>query len=339
MQKRRDNMVYLHLGWMKFYEGPDGDDMMFGPHRWLGDGHEFGHECYTFKKNYGNYYGFVPSKANINIGNFGAGRRESSVRGITVVFFAKNPDTDIPYIVGWYKDAEIYRNLKPFPSEIRNMYGEHWYYSIVTNAHNGTCVPEDEREVEIPTNKKKQGGYGQSVIWYGTPAFNAKVKRYIDDYSKRTQTGRSNLQGTETERGSGGFNLDPDERAKIEKISVDLAKAYLRGMKYKWRSVESDGVGWDLTAWRGESQLFVEVKGTKGSVVGFELTPNEYRALRENTDIYRICAVTLCLEHKPKLHFFTVRHRLEDNVVIGRDEEGHEIELREAVAARCKAKW
>jgi len=55
--------------------------------------------------------------------------------------------------------------------------------------------------------------------------------------------------------------------------------------------VESENKGWDLEASKGRSRLYVEVKGTAKAAICFELTPNEYRRLKENAERYRVCVV------------------------------------------------
>ena len=63
---------------------------------------------------------------------------------------------------------------------------------------------------------------------------------------------------------------------------------------------EPGNKGWDLEATKGNTTLYIEVKGTAGATIYFELTPNEYRRLREHAERYRLCVVCDALD-SPRL--------------------------------------
>ena len=60
-------------------------------------------------------------------------------------------------------------------------------------------------------------------------------------------------------------------------------------------SCEHENLGWDLTARRGRAIPRAEVKGSLARVRSIELTPNEYAALQEFGETYRIFVVDFAL--------------------------------------------
>jgi len=96
---------------------------------------------------------------------------------------------------------------------------------------------------------------------------------------------------------------------------------------------ETDKAGWDLEATNDEEVLLIEVKGHKGNVIQFELTPNEYTQLQENKDNYRICVVRNALT-EPDLTVFSPK--IKKGCWFLSEIDGNEnIRLDEKVAAKA----
>ena len=53
--------------------------------------------------------------------------------------------------------------------------------------------------------------------------------------------------------------------------------------------------GWDLIATKRNIILHLEVKGHRGDVIQFELTPNEYEKMQKMDQTYRVCVVRQAL--------------------------------------------
>src|SRR4051794_40882214 len=98
-------MLFLNVGWMTKYEGLKGDRISGGG-TWITT-HGYGSEIFNFKLYHGSMLGFGRAPQDtIRIEKLGAKKSDSSVRGVLVVWVAKSK------IVGWYKNATVYRKLQ-----------------------------------------------------------------------------------------------------------------------------------------------------------------------------------------------------------------------------------
>jgi hypothetical protein len=69
-----------------------------------------------------------------------------------------------------------------------------------------------------------------------------------------------------------GFSADPETRRVVEEYAVSRARQYFEAQQF---TVETHGKPFDLCCRRGETLLFVEVKGTQTTGEEILLTPNE----------------------------------------------------------------
>jgi hypothetical protein len=95
-------------------------------------------------------------------------------------------------------------------------------------------------------------------------------------------------------------------RLLVEKEAIKMiTRHYVRSLGYDVRSVERDNLGWDLEASNGKSLHYLEVKGLSGTGVSVELTPNEYDAMRERWERFKVCIVTNALSNRRSLSIFS----------------------------------
>jgi hypothetical protein len=191
-------------------------------------------------------------------------------------------------------------------------------------------LPSDERLFPVG---RGPGRFGQANVWYADgggdhPRIRADVLRYIET---REPPGR-----TPASKSGAPRQADPLIRQEVERAAVNLAFGYYERLGYEVKSVEADNVGWDLEAVHADRALHlkIEVKGLSGADCAVELTPNEYRKMRDNLECYRICVVTSALSD-PALAVFAFSadsHRWEDQA-----EAGRVLTIEEVVAARCLA--
>lgn len=159
-------ILYCRIGDMDSYNGADNE-------RPIGGGkyneHNIGHEVNNFTNHDGMYYGFAQAQHSIDITkHFGAPPNAEYVDGITVIWFANNR------IVGFYKDARVYRNLQHLPlkeASIR-VYDD---YNIMSKE--AQLISKSERRFIIDVKR--------ATFWYGNDEINKKVYEYIDNYEKR----------------------------------------------------------------------------------------------------------------------------------------------------------
>lgn len=170
-------IFYCRIGWMSSYRGCSTEKPINGG---LYNKDNIGHEVYNYLGYNGRYYGFVESGGNssIHIERLGARKNDNSVNDILVVWVASNPTIGGQYIIGWYKDAIVYRKLEKVPDDamsIRTL-KTHNFYDIYSERV--TLLEEKDRIFQIK-------GMGHSNIWYGNEEVDNTVISYIDTYDKK----------------------------------------------------------------------------------------------------------------------------------------------------------
>lgn len=293
-------IIYFNIGWMKEYNGPDANDPTIGAHGYL-DAHDHGAECYNFTRTPdGKVRGYRPPgrSEKVNISRLGASSGDEYLDGVLVIWLAKAPGSGKTLIVGWYQDATVFRNACDGGMVLN---GEQHYYSVEALADDAVLLPPVAREFEVPSSRLKPGaGFGQKPTWYGSSETNSRVWNYVRTWqSARTEASKRTQKGKKPPK-----NNDPELRREVERAAVDHAIAYYKakyGAACEIKSVEADGVGWDLEVRFESDELLVEVKGLYRDNLVCELTPNEYQKMQmpENMDRYVVYVVNNALAQAP----------------------------------------
>ena len=154
-------LLFCNVGWMNKYNGIDSDSIERGGKY---NEHSIGHEVCNFNDNAGVIYGYVQSTGNINLTKIGGSKTDEFASGVTVVWTA-GPPSGGTAVVGWYKDATVYRELQtiPKPTAIQKKNGIQTY-RIKVASKNAVLLPVTKRELMIPRGVK--GGIGQSNVWF-----------------------------------------------------------------------------------------------------------------------------------------------------------------------------
>lgn len=133
----------------------------------------WGNEIYNFRRHKGRFYGglfpgrFKDRYKDINISNIGALPDHDEIHGVTVIWTAPRPSGGT-FVVGWYKNATVYRKEQDAPQGSRRQNpkrkSESCGYYVEASAKDGKCLEKDLRTVKVPRFKK--GGMGQSSVWF-----------------------------------------------------------------------------------------------------------------------------------------------------------------------------
>lgn len=316
-------MLFCNIGWMKDYKGLTSD-------RIIGGGefvrrYKYGHEIFNFLPFDGYMYGYVQPIHIINIERIGANKEDEFIEGVLVVWVSKLPFGGTK-IIGWYKNATVYRKHQPAPKDSNRKYkGHELGYFVKAKEKDCVLLPMNKRIFEIPRGK---AGMGQSNVWYADKKahvpFRQKVLNFIN-------TGEIPKEYKLTKTKNGKFwQPDPYKRQKIEKVAIEKTTKYFEDLEYIVDSVEKDNMGWDLEATITNQKLKLEVKGLSQEELLIEMTPKEYEKMRKYLDSYRICVVTDALSENPLLRIFSFspKHRRWE------DEKGSFLEITEIVSAR-----
>ncbi|MCE4517948.1 protein NO VEIN domain-containing protein [Xanthomonas hortorum] len=90
----------------------------------------------------------------------------------------------------------------------------------------------------------------------------------------------------------------------VEAAAIDAVSEHYESLDYTVKSVEKENLGWDLEVSRDAKTHKIEVKGVSADTIYFELTPNEYRMLREHPETYQVSVVCSALD-TPVLYHLT----------------------------------
>jgi hypothetical protein len=282
------NMLLCNVSWMKEYEGVTRDDVPRNGGEYVRE-HGFGHEAINFKPHNGKVYGFVQLRTGtIKIDRLDPSAGEKT-HGVLVVWRARSTRGSV--IVGWYKNATVFRNLQE-PLQGRSF--QHGGMTIApkwiieANATDSFLVPPHYRFFRVPVSHK---GFGSQAFVSFLDSDLAEVAEFKDrllQYISEVEAGHHPSQ----KRGKAP-QVDQVRKLQIERAAIEAAVRHFSGLGYDVVSVERENVGYDLEATLGRETLLIEVKGTAndGSVTAC-LSPNEYRKSKSATRQYRICIVT-----------------------------------------------
>ena len=287
-------LVFFNIGWMRHYRGLTSSDEIDNGGRYVKD-NKTGGEVKNFLPRGNWYYGYVQPpgpRERINLERLGAASGVEYLDGVTIGFTATRPMGG-RRVVGWYGKARVWRDQQ----QLRQ--ANHSFYARARK-ENCTLLEVDKRVFCVPSAGRPPGTWGIGrTIRYVDPDDESrdlvcKLREYIldpDHYWRRRSTNLSVRTPEGTPRKS-----DPFLRAKVEEAAIECVRNYYTA--YECVLVERDNRGWDLEFTCDDVRLLVEVKGCSGDAGRVELTPNEYKAMRDrrNRNVYRLAIVTRALD-------------------------------------------
>lgn len=286
-------ILFFNIAWMDYYQGNTNDKMQGGGKHI--EKYGWGGEMFNFKPSKNRMYGYVQVGGRININRLGAKSSDEKIEGTTIIWVAKEPFSGGNYIVGWYENATVYRNVQEPKRNSNRSWNEHDLgFFTETKKSDTKLLTRDERTVQVPRGK---GAMGQRNIWYAenNPEYVEKIFKYLKTGIFPVSKKKSKGSARQT---------DPLKRIEVETKAVKIVTKHYKKLGYEVDSVEKDNVGWDLDAVNGKIKLKLEVKGLSGKDIATELTPNEYKHLNADKGNYRICVVVETLT-SPRLMIFS----------------------------------
>jgi len=156
-----ERAIFCRIGWMKYYDGKKPDDPRpIGGGSW--NKRYPGSERFNFRNIRGKYYGFCrPSRShNINLERIDPTSQGNFLERVLVVFVAVDPDLRNQRVVGWYKNATVYRLLQKSPPGRESV-----RYLAVANAKDSVLLRTEpyERNWHVVAGT---GGIGESNACY-----------------------------------------------------------------------------------------------------------------------------------------------------------------------------
>ncbi len=314
-----ENMIFCRIAWMEYYQGEIETDQPIGGGEYV-DTHGYGHEIYNYKPDdKGNLFGFVevPAGRNLAIERLGADYLSNSIAPITIVWCARSPDDDQLYIIGWYKNATVFRSYQDCPDNLigkRNLpyKRDKWSYIFMAELENSILLPISKRRFEIPPKGSDSWGFGRSNVWYASDERDVKFKKAVIKYLTSTEKQLVEVEKEGVKKNVKKFARVPhyqhdiEKRHQIEVAAMEAVENYYHKDGWVTIDVSAQNKGWDIEVIKGKEMLAIEVKGLSGSNVGFELTPREYEQMKllSPKKIYRVCVLTEALTDTSKLFHF-----------------------------------
>ena len=195
-----EKIIVLNIGWMKHYIGLDNDEITDGGSfiREFG----YGGEIFNFLPFEGYMYGcFQPPGREsvpyinriIRIERLGATASSAAVDGVLVGWAARKPYEGGTYIVGWYKNATVFRQWqKPPVGSGREYKGDQLGYYVKAKVDDFILLPPERRLLQVPRASAPEnhgkGGIGQANLWfadngkYNDFKFRQDFVQFIENY-------------------------------------------------------------------------------------------------------------------------------------------------------------
>lgn len=198
-----ESILVLNVGWMKNYKGLEDDQLTDGG-AYVGE-HGWGGEIFNFLPFEGSMYGYVqpPGRKEIpynsriiHIERLLASREAVSfVDGVLVAWAARKPEGGT-YLVGWYRDAVIFRQWqRPPEGSMRQFRGESLGYYVRAREEDCILLAQDKRTLRVPRagdpDNLGKGGIGQANLWFADSGkqndlkFRQDFKSFIQTYHSR----------------------------------------------------------------------------------------------------------------------------------------------------------
>ncbi|MGI6014662.1 MAG: tetratricopeptide repeat protein [Oscillospiraceae bacterium] len=165
------NILFCHIAWMHRYHGPDEEDRPVSSTPEEAAAHRS--TMFQFSQFNRTYYGYAPVSGDMPVEELAeVGAHAPGVKDVTVVWTAVNPETQAHVIVGWYRNAIVYRKYKglfPTPCNYRE-------YNVLCAAEDGCLLATADRTFSVTPHDVK--GY----VWVANEPEAAAVTAYIDGW-------------------------------------------------------------------------------------------------------------------------------------------------------------
>lgn len=301
MQSENGRFLFIRTGWMKKYIGStlsDPKPIGGGKYNKMNIGGEV--DNFINYKDGNRYIYFQPSMKSdkINLSRICKhNTNKEFIDGVTVIICAPSPDNNDLVIVGFCKNACVYRD----PQKKTDKYNKQ--FRIKCNSKDSLLINHRNRNFTIP---KKLGGFGQTNICY-----------YLDDKGERkgfdwmenaiqyvySANDKSNMYSVVNSSDISDAAIkkelfeqlyaNPDDRRKIEDYAMTQALDWLeKNGFYEIEDVSrKKNYACDFICKKHEMTYLIEVKGTRSEGNYIILTNNEFDKSNNNSENYVLIVV------------------------------------------------
>ena len=227
IKRSNDRILFCNIAYMKYYRGITADDK---PHnggdyvKKTGDAME----KYSFLPQNGKVFGFVETKHRIVDGvetpnQLKIEKIDKEATGkdyldnVTVIFCAR--DEKETYIVGWYDNATVYRQIIEYTFN-----GKKCLYNITASVEDAHLLKEKDRKFTINRTKDKDvAGFGSANVWYADDKKSEEIRKSAIAYIDKLRQGfidEINDEINEIEELYENPNLSDTEKEVLSKVRI-----------------------------------------------------------------------------------------------------------------------
>ncbi|WP_031597611.1 protein NO VEIN domain-containing protein [Ferrovum myxofaciens] len=293
-------IILARVGFMKFYQGSKpGDEKPIGGGSY--NNKEIGHETYNFLNVNGICYGYfkpnMKSPFEINLGRIERDCNDDKIDNVRVIWFATKPGGGGQVVIGWYKNATVFRTIQSHD------YLTQRGYNIKASVDDCVLLPISKRKFPVGHGIKgeKKGNPGQANAFYvlddkgqvkdlkiPTNAWITGLIEYVTNYdgpniSSREDEILEDILTAEHFSGGQGFQSNVEARLMIETHAMAICKKYYSDEGYVVEDVSATS-SYDFIITKNRLSRFVEVKGTQTTGDTIILTKNEVELSRTKGD-------------------------------------------------------
>lgn len=289
-------VLFARIGYMKFYQGPKpGDEKPIGGGSYNTE--EIGHEVFNFLNIGRNVYGYfqphMKEPYQINLARIEQGYSDDKIDQVLVVWFATNPIDKGQVVVGWYKNATVFRSIQT-PTSLPQR--ENYDYNVKARTSDCVLLPISKRRFPVghDISGTKEGKPGQANAFYllddkgnkkdlkrRNNEWISSVIKFVNSYSGLTiSSPEDEIQedmitaGISISTGGQGLQSNVEIRLMIESYAMNLCKKFYSEKGYDVEDV-SPTHSYDVSIKKNGVERKVEVKGTQTEGNAIILTRNE----------------------------------------------------------------
>lgn len=202
--------LFCNIAWMKKYAGRDKSDPPLGGGGFPRKEGYCGEECNFVAADDGYVYGhFETIKGKIDrrvqIERLGAGKSDDFVDGVTVVWTAPKHGHDPRTVVGWFKNARVYRHRQHFNGDYPT--GQHEVdeidsYRVRARIEDVVLLKPKQRTMDL---QRGEGWSGQASWWYADDTSEKEPREFVREVLKAVNGGdfMPGVAKTKSKSGSG----------------------------------------------------------------------------------------------------------------------------------------
>lgn len=219
-------VLFCNIAWMKEYAGRKLSDPPLGGGGFPRTEGYCGEECNFVPCDDGFVYGhFETIKGSVDrqvrIERLGASKTDEFVDGITLVWTAPTEGNDPRTVIGWFRNARVYRHRQQFgdhyPSK-QHKKDEIGSYRVKARLSDVVLLPPSQRKMDL---QRGLGWSGQASWWYAEDTTNRDARRFVREVKKLV----NGATYSEVPKRKGGANKS------AKRAGAATSSAYVRYIK------------------------------------------------------------------------------------------------------------